>query len=58
MGRRVIRVERYRYRTRWAEVWAYNYWVDGRFCQYGTGLVDLRRMLRQKFPDYGVEQDW
>lgn len=59
MQRKVIRIERYRYRTRWGVTWAYDYYVDGgRTCQYGTGLADLRRMLRQKFPEYDVEQTW
>lgn len=40
--------------------WAYNYVVSGdpRTCQYGSGLVDLRAMLRRTYPGATIVETW
>ena len=40
--------------------WAYNYVVSGdpMTCQHGTGLRELRRMLRERHPGATVVETW
>lgn len=39
--------------------WTYNYRVNnGPECQYGPGLVDLRSMLKRKFPGAQIVETW
>ena len=38
--------------------WTYSYDVDGRHCQYGTGLASLRDMLKRKYPGRPVIESW
>lgn len=39
-----------------AWVWSYNYYVNGGpVCQYGTGIAELRNLIRRKYGVKGVE---
>lgn len=39
--------------------WTYDYRIDdGPVCQYGSGLGDLRAILKRKFPNSEIIETW